>query len=127
VALLNFFFACRRNNRLIEPNANRQNDERLFDSQNNDKGGYAWGPKMYYYVGSSLSIEWTAQHSCGQENADCDIVLQYMCDDMLRDGSGAAPENANNPNTPSYCDPQTPAANCNKNEFLATNTAGVLK
>lgn len=32
----------------------------------------------------------------------------------------------NQPNTPSYCDPQNPGT-CNKNEFLATNNAGQLK
>ncbi len=116
-----------RNDRLVEPETDRSNAERLFDSQNNPKGGYSWGPKMYYYVGSSLSIEWTSQHSCGQENTDCDIVLQYMCDPLLRDGSSAAPENANQPNTPSYCDPQNPAAGCNKTEFTAVNNAGELK
>jgi hypothetical protein len=77
---------------LIEPNDNRQNEERLFDSQNNAKGGYSAGPKMYYYVGSMLSVEWTAQHSCGQENADCDIVLQYMCSPDVRDGTSSAPD-----------------------------------
>ena len=30
---------------------------RLFDSQNNNRGGYNVG-KLYYYEGSVLSIEW---------------------------------------------------------------------
>jgi hypothetical protein len=50
---------------------------------------------MYYYVGSELSIEWTSQHSCGASNADCQIVLQYMCDvdsPGIRDGT---PNDAN--------------------------------
>lgn len=49
---------------------------------------------MFYYVGSQLRIEWTAQHSCGHENNQCQIILQYMCDDTapgLRDGT---PSNA---------------------------------
>jgi len=85
------------NNRGCEPN-NRQT-ERLFDSQNNAAGGYhcprsknrgaQQNIPMYYYEGSTLQIEWTAQHSCGDANAECQIVLQYMCDDVspgLRDG-----------------------------------------
>ena len=30
---------------------------RLFDSQNNNRGGYNVG-SLYYYVGSKLPIEW---------------------------------------------------------------------
>jgi hypothetical protein len=40
---------------------------------------------MYFYEGSTLSLEWTTQHSCGPEsmgpNAHCDIIVQYLCDD----------------------------------------------
>eukprot|EP00743_Colponemidia_sp_Colp-15_P002371 GILK01002570.1.p1 GENE.GILK01002570.1~~GILK01002570.1.p1 ORF type:complete len:797 (+),score=95.76 GILK01002570.1:97-2391(+) len=69
------------NNRNRERNENRNNANRLFDSQNNDKGGYAWAPPMYYYVGSVLPIEWTNQHSCGPNpNTYCEIVIQYACD-----------------------------------------------
>jgi hypothetical protein len=83
------------NDRNCERNVNRNNGNRLFDSQNNAQGGYACprpvggpevqrdlrGPdmesftssltglkyyeKMYYLVGSKLPIEWTAQHGCG--------------------------------------------------------------
>jgi len=63
------------NDRNCEKNVNRQNGNRLFDSQNNAKGGYACprprvGPttpvdKMYYYSGSKMVIEWTNQHGCG--------------------------------------------------------------
>lgn len=63
------------NDRNCERNVNRRNANRLFDSQNNAKGGYAcpravggpivMTPQMYYYVGSKLPIEWTAQHGCG--------------------------------------------------------------
>ena len=32
---------------------------RLFDSQNNQRGGYNVGPQpMYYYTGSKLQLEW---------------------------------------------------------------------
>jgi len=29
----------------------------------------------------------TNQHSCQNPNANCDLILQYMCDDNLRDGA----------------------------------------
>jgi len=82
------------NDRNCERNVNRQNGNRMFDSQNNAKGGYACpravgGPdivtgKMYYYVGSKLPIEWTAQHGCGTNPKEhCELVLQYACEDTL--------------------------------------------
>ncbi len=61
------------------------------NQQNNGKGGYAWGPKMYYYAGSQLTIEWTAQHGCGpddkQKNLHCEIIIQYTCGNEVRDGT----------------------------------------
>eukprot|EP01098_Paradermamoeba_levis_P004225 TRINITY_DN1824_c0_g4_i2.p1 TRINITY_DN1824_c0_g4~~TRINITY_DN1824_c0_g4_i2.p1 ORF type:complete len:568 (+),score=188.26 TRINITY_DN1824_c0_g4_i2:123-1826(+) len=78
------------NDRNCETDVNRKNANRLFDSQNNAKGGYACpfpeNNKMYYYSGSTLPIEWTAQHGCGNGRTKCDIVIQYMCDDNIRDG-----------------------------------------
>jgi hypothetical protein len=76
------------NDRLNEANGNRNNAERLFDSQNNAAGGYCWGPTMTYYESSFVQIEWTSQHGCGvgHANVDCDIIFQYMCDPLLRDG-----------------------------------------
>ena len=40
---------------------------------------------MYYYAGSLLDIEWTAQHGCGKENPhmDCEIIIQYACSDTM--------------------------------------------
>jgi len=76
------------NNRLAEGGGNRNNNNRLMDTQNNGKGGYGYGgsagnkaPPLSYMVGSSLSMAWTAQHSCGSENAECQMVVQYMCND----------------------------------------------
>jgi hypothetical protein len=66
------------NNRLNENN-NNSNQNRLFDSQNNGKGGYAVGPPMTYYEGSRLSLEWTNQHGCGNPKLECNVVIQYMC------------------------------------------------
>jgi hypothetical protein len=89
------------NNRNCETNQNRANDNRLFDSQNNAAGGYPCPrdaydsgiatPRMYYYQGSVLPIEWTSQHSCGYGNNDCQIIIQFACNDTLqsnvRDGA----------------------------------------
>jgi len=64
---------------------------------------------MYYYVGSQLPIEWTAQHSCGNENADCQIVIQYMCGDLVRDGAttDTIPDDAKQANETVRPDPLT--------------------
>lgn len=59
------------NNRLDERNRNRENNNRLFDSQNNNKGGYNQND-MVYYVGSLLDVEWTNQHGCSG-NCNCQV------------------------------------------------------
>jgi hypothetical protein len=76
------------NNRNRGGGTNTANANRLFDSQNNNNGGYCWGPPMTYYENSLLQVEWTAQHGCGagHSKVDCDIILQYMCHPLLRDG-----------------------------------------
>ena len=43
--------------RLDERNRERNNANRMFDSENNDRGGYNVG-NLYYTVGSILDIEW---------------------------------------------------------------------
>merc|ERR1719238_1439701 len=80
------------NNRLDEGGGNRNNNNRLMDTQNNAKGGYGYGGSannqaapVNYMAGSKLSMAWTSQHSCGSENAECQAVVQYMCND----GNGA--------------------------------------
>jgi hypothetical protein len=84
------------NDRNKEANENRNNANRLFDSQNNAKGGYCWGPAMSFYEGSLLTVSWTNQHGCGPNNPKlyCNVVIQYMCsksDDapqtLVRDGT----------------------------------------
>jgi len=104
VFLALFAFACAdlylhnprgSNDRLDEANTNRNNANRLFDSQNNAKGGYCVGPSMNFYEKSLLMVEWTVQHGCGgNPKLVCNIVIQYMCgsgnDDgmtLIRDGS----------------------------------------
>jgi hypothetical protein len=74
------------NNRLDEANRDRRNANRLFDSQNNNRGGYNAGT-VYYTVNSKTYFTWTNQHSCGTNQNDCELVWQYMCDDNLRDGT----------------------------------------
>lgn len=74
------------NNRLDEANRDRNNGNRLFDSQNNNRGGYNVG-QVYYFEGSEVPVEWTNQHSCGGPNNNCELIVQYMCDDRLRDGT----------------------------------------
>lgn len=84
------------NNRLDENGRERNNGNRMFDSQNNNRGGYNVG-SLYYTAGSVLPIEWTNQHSCGDPNAHCELVIQYMCGDWVRDGTTTTtiPENPN--------------------------------
>ncbi|CAL1539911.1 unnamed protein product [Lymnaea stagnalis] len=73
------------NNRLDEQTRERANGNNNFDSQNNERGGYNVG-SLFYYQGSTLSVEWTNQHSCNNPNSNCELILQYMCDDNIRDG-----------------------------------------
>ncbi|XP_067940540.1 protein DD3-3-like [Watersipora subatra] len=83
------------NNRLDEEGRERNNANRVFDSQNNDRGGYNVG-SLYYYEGSVLPIEWTNQHECGGPNTHCELIIQYMCSNSLRDGATTTtiPENS---------------------------------
>ncbi|XP_022106441.1 protein DD3-3-like isoform X1 [Acanthaster planci] len=112
------------NNRLNERSANRQNGNRMFDSQNNNRGGYNVGDstsqasnnedqqyRMKYFESgpyktmvangqltgqgqSLMTVEWTNQHGCGgDEDTDphklnCNIVLQYMCQDDAATATG---------------------------------------
>mmetsp|Transcript_26330 Transcript_26330/g.69184 ORF Transcript_26330/g.69184 Transcript_26330/m.69184 type:complete len:779 (-) Transcript_26330:235-2571(-) len=95
------------NNRLNERSATRNNGNRMFDSQNNNRGGYNKGDiddtaagndwtqqyDMQYYQSETITadggktqmtIEWTNQHGCGgNEQGDphklnCDIIIQYQ-------------------------------------------------
>lgn len=77
------------NNRLDEEGRDRNNANRLFDSQNNDRGGYNVG-SLYYYGTSVLPVEWTNQHSCHSQNSHCELILQYMCGTWVRDGATTA-------------------------------------
>lgn len=92
------------NDRLDEANRARDNANRLFDSQDNQRGGYNVG-SLYYYAGSVLQIEWTNQHSCGDQNCYCNIIIQYTCDPTMRDGTTTGTIPVNRANCQNYdCD-----------------------
>ena len=98
------------NNRLNEKSTGRANGNRLFDSQNNNNGGYNVADagaeeatsmseqhaEIYIESGqagkSHLNIEWFNQHGCGKRDGDdanaidCHVVIQYKCGDELRNG-----------------------------------------
>ncbi|UJR30759.1 hypothetical protein I4U23_018279 [Adineta vaga] len=76
------------NNRHNENTRERRTATLNFDSQNNARGGYNVGDDgaIYYYANSILPIQWTNQHSCNDVNSDCTLLIQYTCDDTLRDG-----------------------------------------
>jgi hypothetical protein len=76
------------NNRLDEANRERNNANRLFDSQNNNRGGYNVGSTIYI-EGSQVQLTWTNQHGLGPNpnTPYNEIVLQMMCCDKLRDGT----------------------------------------
>ncbi|EGC40159.1 hypothetical protein DICPUDRAFT_52193 [Dictyostelium purpureum] len=83
------------NNRNQETGQNRDNAQRLFNTQNNAKGGYCRGDALEWYEGSILPVQWTVQHGCGSDETECNIVIQYMCTDSataapwesIRDGT----------------------------------------
>ncbi|GAM23897.1 hypothetical protein SAMD00019534_070720 [Acytostelium subglobosum LB1] len=75
------------NDRNQEESTNRNNDNRLFNSQNNAKGGYCRGGILRWYEKSYLPIEWTNQHGCGNDQTSCNIILQYMCGSTADDST----------------------------------------
>jgi len=107
------------NNRNREKNGNRNNANRMFDSQNNGNGGYQWSghphtladsDPLTYFSGTEMDIVWTHQHACNSNSTHCNVVIQFMCDDMvpgIRDGyptGGLQTQNNNdaNDNEPHY-------------------------
>ena len=99
------------NNKLNEQTNVVANPRRLFNSQNFDKGGALvgdscepscrTGPRdtdydreiqgsgeghLRFYADSVLEIHYASHKGCSGEDGDCQIILQYMCDESLRDG-----------------------------------------
>jgi hypothetical protein len=75
------------NNRLDEANRERNNANRMFDSQNNNRGGYNVG-KLTFFQGEEIPVSWTLQHGCGTDDVKhCEVIVQMMCDPLMRDGT----------------------------------------
>lgn len=86
------------NDRCDETSNDRTNGNRLFRSDNNAAGGYAVSDQtLTYYTGTSLRVEWMAQHACGQGGtsdpllAHCETVLQVGCEDTFQMFAGGRP------------------------------------
>lgn len=123
------------NDRNRERNENRNNGNRLFDSQNNDKGGYPWRGNREvksvpdpaeYYEGSALVLEWTSQHGCGDNpSTNCAFTIQYGCTDTLpglRDGyPEGALEDSDNDNDNNDYDPPYQQASFDDNNDDGTD------
>lgn len=119
------------NDRLNERSAQRRNANRLFDSQNNNRGGYNVGDKTDKAATSAkdqynmkllqsgpqskgksfLTFEWTNQHGSGGNDINphkmnTDVVLQYMCQLVpgqdKPDGDVDTIRNGINTNTPKF-------------------------
>jgi len=75
------------NNRLDEQNRERDNANRCFDSQNNNRGGYNVG-KMEYYKGEKIPFGWTNQHGSSKYQMEhSELIIQYMYEPLVRDGT----------------------------------------
>jgi len=120
------------NDRCDEQSNDRNDENRIHNSQDNAAGGYCINTEpMYYYMGSLLSVEWTSQHSCGNDGkVNCNYILQFACEDSLtvdstdgpvRDGIPAAnPENGNQNQCTGQISPTAPTnVNTGRNEPLA--------
>jgi len=102
------------NNRLNEARATRQTNNRVFDSQNNARGGYNVGDKTNNKAGNNAAnqyqmeymmsgatkndvtkfiFEWTNQHGCGgnedtnPSKCNCDVIIQYAVEDKTNDAA----------------------------------------
>jgi hypothetical protein len=64
-----------------------ENGDVEFSSVDADTGAtttFTQNKRIYYYEGSVLPIEWTLQHGCGgNSKINCEVVLQYACEDTL--------------------------------------------
>ena len=88
------------NDRCDEASNNRNNANRLFDSQNNAAGGYGICDKvMEYYEDTDLNIQWSSQHGCGNgrnsknepnfpEKDRCEFIIQMGCEDGFSKDAG---------------------------------------
>jgi len=118
------------NNRLNEETNPRANEKRLFDSENNNNGGYNVADRLstpakteedqhkaiYFQSGkagfSELSVEWWSQHGCGKKDEndanwiDCQVILQYMC----QDADSSTIRNGMDTSTPRFKETKKPSS-----------------
>ena len=77
-------------------------------------------PRPYFYEGSLVVVEFsTTPHACGETpHMDCDVVIQYACEDTLTDDCGA-------PGAGKACGPRdgVPVTNSNVDYGTATYTS----
>jgi len=88
-ARADMYIQCIRgsNNRLDEANRERANGNRLFNSQNNDRGGYNVG-KLNFFEEEEIDFCFNVQHGCNNPGMKgCEVVIQIMTDPLLRDGT----------------------------------------
>lgn len=75
-----FHFPRGANNRCDEKSNDRNNDKRLYDTENNSAGGYAWCDSlMTFYTTTKIDISWYSQHSC----VECQHILQLGCQETF--------------------------------------------
>jgi hypothetical protein len=95
-----FHFPRGQNNRCDEKSNNRNNENRMYNSQDNAAGGYGWCDKdMFFYTNTILPISWYTQHSCGNGqmykddplnpySTVCQYILQLGCQDSFNSFAG---------------------------------------
>ena len=71
----------RKNNRQNLGNVQKHKDKKLIEKSSLLYQTYT--PKLFL----TIFIYRTNQHSCAGPNNHCELVIQYMCSDNLRDGS----------------------------------------
>jgi plastocyanin len=85
-----------QNDRCDEKSNDRNNEQRMYNSQNNAAGGYSWpDQEMAFYTSTDVRIEWYSQHACGNgessnkadtnnpEIDQCQIILQLGCENDM--------------------------------------------
>jgi len=112
-------FPLGANDRNRERNENRNNGNRLYDTQNNAKGGVPWcGNRelqgkwdgFRFYTGSVIKFEWTSQHGQGPDsNVDAQAIIQIACDGQAGSTTAEKYAAAGDPNWKYYTQIGAPA------------------
>ena len=78
------------NNRLDEARRDRSNSNRLFDSQNNNRGGHN-AASFQLLEGEVVPVTFLVGHGLGgyPEVPFNEVIIQLLCDSSLRDGNTA--------------------------------------